>query len=46
MEAKYGAENVMFKSESAVTDAVRADVKSTIKQLTEHNLGLINPNST
>jgi Skp family chaperone for outer membrane proteins len=40
MEAKYGAENVMFSSEAAVTDAVRADVKKSIKQLTEHNLNL------
>ncbi|MFN9624483.1 MAG: hypothetical protein ACK587_16880 [Cyanobacteriota bacterium] len=42
MEAKYGAENVMFKSESAVTEAVRADVKATIKQIAELNLGLSN----
>ena len=40
MVSKYGAENVMFSSEGAVTDAVRADVKNALKQITERNLGL------
>ncbi|NJO15952.1 MAG: DUF4157 domain-containing protein [Thioploca sp.] len=40
MEARYSAQNVMFKDEHGLTQAVRDDVKKAVKQITEQNLGL------
>ncbi|MBK6850902.1 MAG: hypothetical protein IPG93_04615 [Burkholderiales bacterium] len=40
MEARYGAENMMFKDEHGLTESVRTDVKVAIKRITEQNLAL------
>jgi hypothetical protein len=41
MEARYGAQNMMFKDEHGLTEAVREDVKKAVKERTEQNLGLV-----
>jgi predicted transglutaminase-like cysteine proteinase len=41
MEARYGAENAMFKDEHGLTEAVRKDVNKAVKERTEQNLGLV-----
>jgi hypothetical protein len=40
MEARYGAQNMMFKDQHGLDDAVRKDVKQAIKRITEQNLAL------
>lgn len=41
MEAQYGAQNIMFKDEYGLTQAVRDDVQKAVKRITEQNLGLV-----
>jgi hypothetical protein len=40
MEARYGAQNMMFKDQHGLDDEVRKDVKQAIKRITEQNLAL------
>lgn len=40
MKARYGAENIMFKNEYGLLEAVRKDVQAEVKRITERNLGL------